>query len=337
MIARYKLGSIRPTPLLRHPQGSAPTHVLFNLRWLARPLAPYHALASSIDQRGEALRRIARRLLLKCHPDYFVSAPEKFRRNTRSVQELLGLLDAAFPIPYGENARPVAPCALRAEVSLELHGRRPRDPPVSVLFDVPAACEPGALADIVQDGVLNLAQQSGVRLHPKEVRVFLTPRAQPNVSEQEGGPSSVGFGGSSSSVSRKTELRAEAEQILRDHEYNDTNVPESDEFEEVVAQLFFTPELGTDPGVQQAALKHLGLLLPQLRRSELWRDLPLVVGVESFGSPLHDSDGWLSQGFLPIPAVGWTAADFLTFVAVAAPAARLARENESRRRRDYGD
>jgi hypothetical protein len=292
------------------------------------------ALPSSVVLRGQALRAITGRLLLKCHPDYFVSVPKKFRRNTRSLQELLGLLDAAFPVSCNEDEPLVAPCGLRTEVIFDLRGRQPPDTPVIVVFDVPAACGPEAVADIVQDGVLTLAQGAGVRLKPKESRIFAALATQRSSDEHssETRPGFQGGGSGGGEVSSWSDRRAEAEQMLRNHEYNNTKVKEKDELEEVVAQLFFAPELA-DPDDQQAALRHLASQLPQLRRKELWQDVPLVVGVESFSGPMHDHGGWLSQGFLAIPAAGWTAADFLAYAVVAAPVAKRA----SRRRRDYGD
>ncbi len=288
-------------------------------------------MPSTIQLRGRALRTITGRLLLKCHPDYFVSSPKKFRRNTRSLQELLGLLDAAFPVNCNENERLVAPCGLQTELAFDLHGHQAGDPPVVVVFDIPAACEPEAVADIVQHGVLTLAHRAGVRLKPTESRIFAASATERS-SDEHDSESLSGFHGFGGEVPSWSDHRTEAEQTLRNYEYNNTKVAESDELEEVVAQLFFAPELA-DPDGQQAALQHLALQLPQLRRKELWCNLPLVVGVESFSGPMHDTGGWLSQGFLAIPAVGWTAADFLSYVVVAAPAARRA----SRRRRDYGD
>ena len=356
----------------------------------ARPMTSLSPAAAAA--RGETLRAITRRLLLKCHPDYFVSAPKKYRRNTRSLQELQGLLDAAFPAASGEDEdeRLVAPSALRAKVTFDLHGQRPRGRQVSsAVFDVPAECEPEALADIVQGGLLALAHQAGVELRGKEARLFATLAA----AEQRGGGGSdthalpgdfdSNYGPGYGAADPAQERRAEAEQMLRAHEYgSNTEAAERDELDEVVsqvrhtkpclpfscfsflfrktvvlprqaqdereqtskqgsvfcfAQLFFAPELGSDPEAQQAALQHLATQLPQLRREELWRDLPLVVGVPGFSSPAQDRGGWLAQGFLAVPAFGWTAGEFLAYAAVAAPAARRLRAHAQRRRRDYGD
>ena len=333
MILRAQFGGTRSALFRQHCQ-CTPTLPRCSWHASARLAAAYHALPTTIEERGQALRRITRRLLLKCHPDYFVSAPKRFRRNTRSLQELLGLLDAAFPAHHDEDERLVAPCGLRAEVMFDLHGRQPLDPPVAVVFDIPPACEPEALADIVQDGVLKLVQQAGVSLKPKELRVFAALATRRSPDERDDAPiSGVDGGDGSAEVSTRSQRRSELEQMLRNHEYNNTQVVESDEFEEVVSRLFFAPEFAASDA-QQAALKHLASQLPRLRRKELWRDLPVVVGVEGgFSGPLQDRGGWLSQGFLAIPGVGWSAADFLAYVVVAAPAARRA----SRRRRDYGD
>ena len=332
MILRTQFGGSRSALLRLHCQRT-PTLTRCWHASSAHLAAAYQALPTTIEQRGQTLRQVTRRLLLKCHPDYFVSAPKRFRRNSRSLQELLGLLDAAFPVHYDGYERMVAPCGLRTEVIFDLHGRQPLDPPVTVVFDIPPACEPEALADIVQEGVLKLVHQAGVSLKPKELWVFAALTTSHSPDALDDAPfSDFHGGGAGAEVSMRSQRRAEVEQMLRNHEYNNTQVAESDEFEDVVSRLFFAPGFAASDE-QQAALKHLALQLPLLRRTELWRDLPLIVGVENFSGPLQDNGGWLSQGFLAIPGVGWTAADFLAYVVVAAPVARRA----SRRRRDYGD
>lgn len=301
----------------------------------SRPLSSWHDSAAQNRQkggaglslrvqRGRAVRAVTRRLLLRCHPDYFQQQPKKYRKNTRSLQELQGLLDAAFP-EDGEEAL-VASSALRVKLQFHLDGQRSNARPVSTVFDVPAACHPEALAGMIQGGILHLAGQAGVKPLAKELPLLQPAAAEGLGTKITGKPRAAaddtGWG--------STTNRDEREDMIRQHEWENTEVAERDEMEEVVGSLFFAP--GLDAVAQHAALKHLAVHLPLLRRQELWRDLPLVVGVPTFG---HGE--WLEEGFLAVPA-SFTAPDFVGYVSTAGPAIRAARKADaSRARRDYGD
>ena len=201
------------------------------------------------------------------------------------------------------------------------------------MFDVPAACQPEGLAGIVQGGVLHLADQAGVKPLAKELS-WLQPAALKGLGTKTTGPAGGAAGAAGKGADEadwgSATNRSEREDMIRQHEWENTEVAERDEMEEVVASLFFAP--GLDAAAQQDALKNLAANLPLLRRQELWRDLPLVVGVPIFGE-----GSWLEEGFIAVPAA-FTAAEFVGYVSQAAPVIRAARKADARRtRRDYGD